>query len=764
MSRPSSMEQFRTGDWERLQEAAEQFERAWRDGTDVDLAAFLPPKEDTLYSAILEELVKIDLEIRRSRGQAVTLNYYVEKYPQLGEAQTLPARLIYEEYRVLRRFGEPLDLESYRQRFPDQFAELQRLIDQQSQPPINETLGDPFPTPRKPRTTMILQSGEMLPVGEGYRLLECIGEGTFGEVWRVEAPGGFKAAIKIVRRTLDSEESQREQRALEVIKRLSHPHLLKTQAAWALQDRLIILMELADGTLRDRLRQCKAAGAAGIAPAELLRYFQEAAEALDYLHSEGVLHRDVKPQNLLLCNGHVKVADFGLVRDQKQHQHSYSSAGTPAYMAAEAWRGAPSSASDQYSLALTYAELRLGRWPFDACDPMNVMLAHIEGSPDLSRLDEAERSVLLRGMAKKTAERFPNCQEFVAALHNALLQSADGLDLPALRPLPAPPTRHLPKLDTNLPVAKPSYDMRPQAAVTGEMEGLPTTGTILPFQHSDTDLQSIDESTNPILGTHVGKQEKAPGAQWQAAPKPRRSLLRWIAAALVVLAAAGAAIRFIIPPRSSPPVQIVRHVDGQEVVFKFIQPEGQAGEPFYLMENKVSNALFRAFTRAEKLDDNTKWERGGVNKGGDTGDDPDLPVLRVTWDEADRCAAWLGGSLPTAKQLDLAFRFAEPPKNAAVHRIDEGPRKITEDHDDISLDRIRDLSGNGREWTRDTLTIKGKTYAVLRGRSYAAPGPLDLALLDEWKKPELSPLQLIEHASPYTGFRVVLSQSAATQK
>src|SRR5262249_19538074 len=112
---------------------------------------------------------------------------------------------------------------------------------------------------------------------------------------------------KIIRRTLDSEEAKRELRALEVIKRLSHPHLLKTQAAWALQDRLIILMELADCTLRDRLCECKAAGAVGIPVTELLRYFQEAAEALDYLHTQTVLHRDVKPQNLLLCHGHVKV-------------------------------------------------------------------------------------------------------------------------------------------------------------------------------------------------------------------------------------------------------------------------------------------------------------------------------------------------------------------------------------------------------------------------------------------------------------------------
>ncbi len=769
MSRPTRMEQFEAGDWERLQEAAEQFERAWRDHTEVDLASFLPPPEDPLYGAILEELVKTDLEIRRGRGQAVSLDYYLEKYPRLGSPQTLSARLIYEEYRVLRRFGEPLDLEHYRQRFPDQFAELQRLIEQQSLPINNETLYTSPPLEKKPRSTMVLQNGGILPVGEGYRLIECIGDGTFGEVWRVEAPGGFPAAIKIIRRTLDSEESQRELRALEVIKRLSHPHLLKTQAAWALQDRLIILMDLADCTLRDRLHACKAAGASGIPPVELLRYFQEAAEALDYLHSEGVLHRDVKPQNLLLCHGHVKVADFGLVRDQKQHQCSYSAAGTPGYMAPEAWRGVPCAAGDQYSLALTYAELRLGRWPFDASDPMSVMLAHIESTPDLSRLDEAEQDVLLRGMAKDPAKRFPTCQEFVAALRDAALRSIAGPDLAtAIRHLPIPPTRQMPRLDTKVHASK--------AAGTREREELSITGTIFPSEHSEANLLPPEESTASIATPHVQRDEKAPGGHWQAVSKPQRSLFRWIAVVLLLLGVAGAAAWYVLHrpsslpdvpllPSPSPSGQLVRHVAGQEVVFVRIQPQGQPDEPFYLMQNKVSNRLFRAFARAQGIAGRS-WQLGGVADGQRGGDDDELPVFRVTRSEAERCAAWLGGCLPTARQLDLAFGYedgAKPDfaKDAAVNRIREGPRNIREAHKDTSPFGICDLSGNGREWTRDNLTVEGKTYAILRGRSYTAPKPLSFADLEIWnREPENCPVQLPDYPSWTTGFRIVLEQSS----
>ena len=128
---------------------------------------------------------------------------------------------------------------------------------------------------------MPLNPNDMLPVGDGYRLIKYINSGTFGEVWQVEAPGGFPAAVKIVRRHLDSEAANRELRALEVIKRVSHPFLVKTHAAWALPDRLIIVMELADGTLHERLKEWRTAGGTGIPVAELLNYFDDAAEALD---------------------------------------------------------------------------------------------------------------------------------------------------------------------------------------------------------------------------------------------------------------------------------------------------------------------------------------------------------------------------------------------------------------------------------------------------------------------------------------------------
>src|SRR5262249_12150237 len=150
------------------------------------------------------------------------------------------------------------------------------------------------------------------------------------------------------------------------------------QAFFPLPDRLVIILELADGSLRGRLEQCKADGLPGIQPEELLRYFQEAAEALDYLHEQKVEHRDVKADNLLLLGQHVKVADFGLAKVLEHSQlQTASHAGTPVCMAPEVWNSKLSVHSDQYSLAVTYVHLRTSRFPFAGDSLMALMKAHL---------------------------------------------------------------------------------------------------------------------------------------------------------------------------------------------------------------------------------------------------------------------------------------------------------------------------------------------------------------------------------------------------
>ncbi|HEY7428236.1 MAG TPA: hypothetical protein VH682_28640, partial [Gemmataceae bacterium] len=187
----------------------------------------------------------------------------------------------------------------------------------------------------------------------------------------------------------------------------------------------------------------------------------------------------------------------------------------------------------------------------------------------------------------------------------------------------------------------------------------------------------------------------------------------------------------------------------------------------------VCNGVFRVFSQQDgaKLG-NSLWRRGGVANGHDLGVEDDfLPVLRMTRSEAERCARWLGGLLPLAWQLDEAAGFHERPAgqdgparapSVAIDRVVQGPRPINADSGDVSLYDIRDLAGNGREWTRDHIALTdGMEVAILRGRSYTAAGPLRFTDLEEWNKSEvLCPTQFPEHASPHTGFRVVIELPA----
>src|SRR6202047_2786493 len=205
------------------------------------------------------------------------------------------------------------------------------------------------------------QNAEPIP---GYKLIERLGGGGFGEVWKAEAPGGLLKAIKFVFGDLksagdDNQRAEQELKALSRVKTVRHPYILSLERYDIVDGQLMIVMELADRTLWDRFKECRSQGLPGIPRLELLGYMRETAEALDLMNDQFQLqHLDIKPQNLFLVFNHVKVADFGLVKDLGSKATATITGGvTPVYAAPETFDGWLSRFSDQYSLAIVFQEL-----------------------------------------------------------------------------------------------------------------------------------------------------------------------------------------------------------------------------------------------------------------------------------------------------------------------------------------------------------------------------------------------------------------------
>jgi serine/threonine protein kinase len=261
----------------------------------------------------------------------------------------------------------------------------------------------------------------------GYRLLEPIGTGGFGEVWKCVAPGGIHKAIKFVYgnlNALDGDDARaiQEMKALERVKQVRHPFVLSIEQIQNVGGELLIVMELADKNLHECLGEYQQAGRPGIPRELLLGFLDDAAVGLDHLiEKHNLQHLDVKPRNLFMVADRVKVADFGLVKTLERSSSSGLMGGvTPIYAAPETFSNKISKHSDQYSLAVVYVELLTGRRPFSGKNIRQLALQHMTEPPDLSMLPEMDRPVVAKALAKNPDERYPSCTAFIRSLPRQL--------------------------------------------------------------------------------------------------------------------------------------------------------------------------------------------------------------------------------------------------------------------------------------------------------------------------------------------------------
>jgi eukaryotic-like serine/threonine-protein kinase len=265
-----------------------------------------------------------------------------------------------------------------------------------------------------------------------YELHAVIGEGTFGRVYRGRDRRLARwVAVKVIKPwwAEDPEWAANFEREAQLLASISDPGIIQIYDVGAAPEGLYYVAELVDGeSLASRLRSGR------LDPAEACEIALQLALALARAHSQRVVHRDVKPANVLIArDGRIKVGDFGVARlaEGSSDGPGATIAGTPGYMAPEqASGGVTSPATDVYGVGIVLYEMLVGRPPFEGKSTVELALRHINDPPPPLPADIpwAVVRVVERALAKDPAERYYDGRELAGALERARVRGVEDLE------------------------------------------------------------------------------------------------------------------------------------------------------------------------------------------------------------------------------------------------------------------------------------------------------------------------------------------------
>ncbi len=326
-----------------------------------------------------------------------------------------------------------------------------------------------------------------------YRLEGLLGRGGMGEVYRARhlRLTNRLAAVKILPASFASEPDflRRFEQEANSAASLDHPNILPVWDYGEQDGTPFLAMPLVPaGSLKELLER-----RGPLPPAEAERYLSPIADALDYAHSRGILHRDVKPANILLReDGRPQLADFGIAKAIEGGQtggltQAGGGIGTPEYMAPEQIEGRAEPRSDLYALGITLYQLLSGQLPYDGATPYEVALKQIGNPlPPLRRLrpdlSPAIEATVARALAKDPAARYATGRDFAAALHgaiahpNAVPPPISGVHDRRTMPLPSAPTREVSQDGRAVVASPPPAPAFAPAPAPGSLPGPRSSG------------------------------------------------------------------------------------------------------------------------------------------------------------------------------------------------------------------------------------------------------------------------------------------------
>jgi adenylate cyclase len=402
--------------WSECEVLIKAFEAAWQRGETPDIADYLRAANPE-RQALLVELVHVDLEIRLKSGEGVRVERYLERYPQLAADRETMLDLMAAEYELRHRYEGRVSWDEYGHRFPEYHDELRdRLTNGEG-----DTTG--------PSNTLALKETIRWPDVPGYEIDGQLGRGGMGVVYKAhEQSLGRYVALKFLpgEYARDPERLNRFKHEARTASALNHPHICTIHALGEHEGHPFIVMEFIEGlTLQELI--------AGRPPVEqVTRMIAQAARALAAAHAAGVVHRDVKPENIMVrADGYVKVLDFGLARRMPTLGQPAAwggpgtdpgvMMGTAAYMSPEQLRGlVAEGASDIFSLGLVLYQLITGRHPFEAESALGILSGIATGQAvppsQLNPEVPARLEALTEAMLHKDSRLRPTAAEVEAAL------------------------------------------------------------------------------------------------------------------------------------------------------------------------------------------------------------------------------------------------------------------------------------------------------------------------------------------------------------
>jgi serine/threonine protein kinase len=352
-------------------------------------------------------------------------------------------------------------------------------------------------------------SGDELPdlSSIGYKTIAKVGEGGMGTVYKAEHELMERiSAVKVLKRAFSDDKVRFERFLIEAraLAQLNHENILKIFDIKTLDDMTLMVLEFIEG--RSMIDELKEKGK--LDPEEAIQYLLQSARGLGAAHEQGIIHRDIKPGNLMLCDNQVRIADFGLARSVAAEVGVIRVGqllGTPLYMSPEQAQGEKAGPeADIYCLGATFFHLLAGRPPYTGMGISSVLKSHIQEPPPNLRMmnpkvSEDFATLIGRMMAKKPEHRFENGN--VLAREVEEFTRTRRTTAPADAPAPTlelPPTineqTNLQDLSPSSPVApRPESESSLDAPRPGSVQRAPSQGAASEPSDDSIDVERPDD-------------------------------------------------------------------------------------------------------------------------------------------------------------------------------------------------------------------------------------------------------------------------------